>query len=245
MATMNLRTKGYGSKQLKNSKPCETLPKTPYTNYSDSCNEVLDKLELQQTFDLQANILRQSIADNCNDCDFVKNVVFWYFNLPTSSSIRFIIASSLSKLKDDKNETFEKCFQEYVSAQASSGENVTETVLRCFENCPPGMAAIHPNLSQLYSSLVKELKNDANSGTVRALLSIESIGKCSNDEVLKAVLEHFKDEDIVNETKHNLALIWTHEMKSRFSDLVLQFLKSDMDRSSFESELKVIFIIIF
>ena len=248
MATMNLRTKGYGSKQLKNSKPYEPLPKTPFKTFCDSCQEVLDKLEVHQTFDLQANILRQSINQiitaKCNNCDFVQNIVFWYFNLPTSSSIRFIIASSLSKLKDDQNaENFEKCFKEYVTVQASSGQNVTEIVLRCFENCPPGMAAVQPNLNQLYTSLIEELKIDANSGTIRALLAIESVGKCSNDDLIEAVVKHFKDEEIVNETKHNLALIWTHEMKSRFTDLIVHFWKSDVDTSSAESE--VLFFVYF
>ena len=74
--------------------------------------------------------------------------------------------------------------------------------------------------------MVHKNKNSFASGNVdslvRVLLALESQGNCPNEELLKAIQIYFhennNDNQMSGETKRNLALIWTHEIRYRITN---------------------------
>ena len=227
----NTYSKAYGSKQIKNIKSAEKLPTTPYNKLCDKCTEIIEKLnDKEQTFDVQASTLRKRIHENCLNCDFMKVLVFWYFNLSSGSSLKFIIASSLNKL--DENSTLIRIFDDYIKCSIASGNplsTLTEIFQRCFENCNLGLAAIQINIKQLYKIFTQDLQNGCDPATIRALLSLESQGKCPNEDLIQAVCNQFKQNSISSEARNNLALIWTHEIVHFHADFIEKFVDYNLD----------------
>ena len=250
MATMNLRTRSYGSKQKKTSKvPEKLLDFVHEDEFCDCCKEVIDKLnDHESTFDIQANVLRQNIqktsSTHQSNCDFMKAVVFWYFNLGSNSSLKSIIASSLNKFQDDSG--LIQIFDEYIKENISQSQLV-EVVQRCFENCSPALCAVQQNLNQLYDVFIDDLQNDKKNcagnvdALIRVLLALESQGKCQNEDLLQAILTYFHGNNEIQmsgETKRNLALIWTHEIRHRYSNdfvkLLVDYILEKEVEDSFE-----------
>ena len=60
MATMNLRTRSFGSKNLKPIKPSETLPEINFP-VSEEIKNILDKIKSESSFDHQTQKLRQFV----------------------------------------------------------------------------------------------------------------------------------------------------------------------------------------
>ena len=122
MTTMNLRTRSYGSKALKGEKQPEKLPEfTGTTSGNTGTNpeiiELLHKIQTETSFDFQIRHLRQFIKLISNEkdksnCDNIRRVVFWFFELNQLSSLRPAIASSLNKLTQDDH--FVEAFDEAI-----------------------------------------------------------------------------------------------------------------------------------
>ena len=234
--TMNLRTKSsYGSKQKRgySKAPEKFLDFIQEYEFCDPCKEVLNKLnDHTSTFDIQASVLRQNIQKTSSsthqmNCDFMKAVVFWYFNLGANSSLRSIIASSLNKLQDYSE--LDQIFDGYIKETIIHNSQLVEVIQRCFENCSPALSAVRQNLNQLYEMFIGDLHKNKNSfasgnvdSLVRVLLALESQGNCPNEDLLNAIQIYFhennNDNQMSGETKRNLALIWTHEIRYRFTN---------------------------
>ena len=235
--TMNLRTKSsYGSKQKRgySKAPEKFLDFIQEYEFCDPCKEVLNKLnDHTSTFDIQASVLRQNIQKTSSsthqmNCDFMKAVVFWYFNLGANSSLRSIIASSLNKLQDCSE--LVQIFDGYIKETIIHNSQLVEVIQRCFENCSPALIAIQQNLNQLYEAFIVDLhrnKDNCASGNVnsmvRVLLALESQGNCRNEDLLRAIQTYYFHENnnqnqMSGETKRNMALIWTHEIRHRFTN---------------------------
>ena len=254
--TMNLRTRSsYGSKQKKTPKVSEKLLDLVHEEeFCDPCKEVISKLnDHTSTFDIQANILRQNIqkisSTHHSNCDFMKVVVFWYFNLGSNSSLRSIIASSLNKLQDESG--LINIFDEYIKETISQhSQLLVEVIQRCFENCSPALSAVQENLNQLYEVFIDDLQNNKNhfagynvDALIRVLLALESQGKCQNEDLLKAIFTYFHENineiQMSGETKRNLALIWTHEIRHRYSNDFVKLLVDYILEKEVEESFKV------
>ena len=136
-------------------------------------------------------------------------VVHWFFELDQVSSLRPVIASSLNKLTQEKY--FVQAFDESIKKMIlEKDENLPNKISRCFENCNPAFLGVKENISQLYE--VFSSKEDLGEVS-RVILSLETISKSPNQNLLKNLQKYFLIEDVSGELKSNLCLIWTYELK--------------------------------
>ena len=113
MATMNPKTRSYGSKALKGVKLPEVIPDVsgkisgnPSEKCSETLRDLMPKIKEATNFDNQIRYLRQFIKtlaeeNHSSNCAEVQFVVFWFFELNQGSSLRPVIAASLNKLGKD------------------------------------------------------------------------------------------------------------------------------------------------
>ena len=193
MTTMNLRTRSYGSKAMKNAKKAEPLPDYSVHLESSLCNEEIEELYKKVTNETgiyfnQTEAIRQLIQ--CLDKQekqnqFITKICFWYLKLPSASSLKSVIASCLNKVTNPR--LFTEAFQDLIQVNLNTDE-IVNIVTRCFENCSPALEAVKKDLQDLYHTFVSQLNSSKDSGPLaRVILSLESQGQCQNVTLFERV----------------------------------------------------------
>jgi hypothetical protein len=263
MATMNPKTRSYGSKGLKGVKLPEDIPDVsgkisgnPCEKCSETVTDLMPKIKEETNFDNQIRYLRQFIKtlaeeNHSSNCDKIQFVVFWFFELNQASSLRPIIASSLNKLGKDNH--FAKAFDEAIMRMIFENDlkmmaipkiiennDLANKISRCFENCNPAFLGVKENINALYEIFSE--KEDLGEVS-RVILSLETIAKSPNQNLVKNLMRCFLMEDLQGELKSNLCLIWTYELKDTdcFVKNVVKGLNDDEENNPLKVKMPQLF----
>ena len=117
---MNLRTRSYGSKAMKNAKKAEHLLDYSADLESLLCNEEIEELYKKVTDETgiyfnQTEAIRKLIQ--CLDKQekqnqYIIKICFWFLKLPSASSLKSVIASCLNKVTNQR--LFTEAFQDLI-----------------------------------------------------------------------------------------------------------------------------------
>ena len=105
---------------------------------------------------------------------------------------------------------FENDLQMMAIPKINVNNDLSNKISRCFENCQPAFLGVKENINALYEIFSE--KEDLGEVS-RVILSLETIAKSPNQNLVKNVMKCFSLEDLQGELKSNLCLIWTYELK--------------------------------
>ena len=105
---------------------------------------------------------------------------------------------------------FENDLQMMAIPKITENNDLSNKISRCFENCKPAFLGVKENINALYEIFSE--KEDLGEVS-RVILSLETIAKSPNQNLVKNLMKCFLIEDLQGELKSNLCLIWTYELK--------------------------------